>query len=193
MNNNEKLTLSCLVLCSMLASALVLLIHGLGTWTGLLGPLGFAATVAIVGTLALVVAGLVYLRAIQRVGWTRPVAGADSELTWTQVATLFAVALGCASSAALVAVTKSLPASLVPPEVLAQSWKSLVYSIGFASAVVVGGRVFRMLFPLTALTLLAFSLATWGALRSPFGPPFEVLVATLVILLVVRPLMKVRI
>ena len=174
MNNNEKLTLGLLVICSTLASALVILIHGLGTWMHLLGPLGYTATVAIMGTLALVVAGLMYLRAIKCVGWKQPVAGADSELTWTQVVTVFAVALGCAAAAALAASAKSLPASFASPEVLSGSWKALVYSIGFSATVIVGGRVFRMLFPLTALVLLVFGLATWGALHISLGsrPPW---------------------
>jgi hypothetical protein len=193
MNNNEKLTLGLLVICSTLASALVILIHGLGTWTHLLGSLGYTATVAVMGTLALVVAGLMYLCAIKRVGWKQPVAGADTELTWTQVVTVFAVALGCASAAAMVVAAKSVSSEIIPASVLAESWKTVVYSIGFSASAIVGGRVFRMLFPLSALILLAFSLATWGALHLSLGSPFEVLTATLAILVVVRIFKKVRI
>jgi len=165
MNNNEKLTLSCLVLCSMLASALVLLIHGLGTGRDCSDRWASPP------------------RSPSSAPWP---SSSLASCTWRNSARwLDASGRRCRLGTDLDSSRDALrrrpglrvlrrsrgrhevPARVPrPAEVLAQSWKSLVYSIGFASAVVVGGRVFRMLFPLTALTLLAFSLATWGALRS---------------------------
>jgi hypothetical protein len=203
LTENEKLEIYFLVLSATIIGALILAAHGIVTWVRpssfvtyarVLSVLGVAwAAFAAVLTLRHTAKNQCQLRNGGRIKWKpkeeRPV---SSSLSGTQIMVVWSAVFGSLAIITATTLGQSLTQWLVMADLDRETWKNLAIAVIFPTVAMCGVQVFRLVCPIMAIILLLFCLAISAALRSGLGSMFEVLVATLAILLVARVFKKLR-
>lgn len=177
LTENDTLALHFLSMCAVVVVALVGIYHGLAIWSG---SKWLVANIAIplagAGTIALMVASVLFIRTLMRTGLKAQMFPDSADLSGVQIGVIFLVAFSGLALAAVVALSP-VPSHLI--------WKSLVTAPLVLAAPIVGGRFWRLVYPLAVLILAAASLIIWGALRINMGSFLEVLSSILALLLLV--------